>query len=257
MFPCRLKCAFLCFLLLFAAGCVQAPHTDRSQFIMVSRSQTAAMGQKTAEKIKQEKPISKDPALVGQVRGVGKRISEKSGTDYSWEFNVIDKDTVNAFALPGGNIFVYRGLLEMVDNNAQLATVIAHEIAHVKARHGAERMSMQMGTNLLGQLAQAALDMENPKVARTFQQAYGITSKVGVILPYSRTQEYEADKIGLILMAKAGYKPEAAIAFWGKMMEKNKGKQPPSWLSTHPPSSRRLNKIREAIPEIKSKYYRK
>jgi len=214
------------------------------------------MGKKTAQKIKEKKPISNDPALVEQVSDVGKRIAEKSQTDYSWEFNVIDEDTINAFALPGGKVFVYRGILELTDNNAQLATVIAHEIAHVIARHGAERVSMQLSTNMLGKVAQAALDLENPLLAKTFQQAYGITSQVGLILPYSRTQEYEADKIGLILMAKAGYNPEAAIAFWSKMQKKDKGKQPPPWLSTHPPSNSRLNKIKEAIPEIKSKYYK-
>ncbi len=256
MYPLKFKCVILCCVLLFAASCAKAPHTQRSQFIMVPKSRTVAMGRKAAKKIKKDKPILHDSEKVGRVRRVGGKIAHYTDSDYKWEFNVIDKDKVNAFALPGGEVFVYRGLLEMTDSNGQLATVIAHEIAHIIARHGAERMSMQLGANLLGQAAGVALNLEDPTAARAFQQAYGIGAQVGLLLPYSRTQEYEADHIGLILMAKAGYNPEAAIAFWSKMMKKDKGEHPPVWLSTHPLSQERLREIKEDIPIVKSRYYK-
>lgn len=244
-------------ILVLTAGCATAPHTQRSQFIMVPKSRTVAMGQEAAQKIKKEEPLSEDPALVQRVQGVGRRIAEHTDFEYDWEFNVVDKEVLNAFALPGGKVFVYRGLLEIMDTDAQLATVIAHEIAHVAARHGAERMSIQLGTALVGQAAGIVLDLSDPTAARVFQQAYGIGAQLGVILPYSRTHEYEADYIGLILMAKAGYDPQAAVAFWERMMQENKDeKEPPVWLSTHPLSRERLQEIKREIPGIKRKYYR-
>lgn len=240
-----------------SAGCATAPHTRRSQFIMIPKSRAVAMGREASRKIKKEEPLSEDPALVDRVQRVGGRIAAHTDSEYEWEFDVVDKDVLNAFALPGGKVFVYRGLLEIMDTDAQLATVIAHEIAHVIARHGAERMSIQLGTALVGQAAGIVLDMSDPTAARVFQQAYGIGAQVGVILPYSRTHEYEADHIGLILMAEAGYDPQAAVAFWERMMEENKDeKKPPEWLSTHPLSRERLQEIIQEIPGIKRKYYR-
>ncbi len=247
----------LCCLLALLAGCATAPHTQRSQFIVIPRSKAVAMGNQAAQEIKQKEPVSQDPALVNRVQRIGSRIAAQTGTDYDWEFNVIEKDVPNAFALPGGKVFVYEGLMDMVDSDDELATVIAHEIAHAIARHGAERMSVQLGAAVAGQAAGMALGLENPAVARVFQQAYGMASQVGVILPYSRTQEYEADNIGLILMAKAGYNPEAAQGFWRKMMELDKGKAPPAWLSTHPPSQDRLNEIQEQLPVVKGKHYQR
>jgi predicted Zn-dependent protease len=245
----------LCCLLALAAGCASAPHTQRSQFIMIPESRTVAMGRQAAQKIKKKEPVSHDPALVEPVRRIGRRIAAQTNKDYDWEFNVIDKDVPNAFALPGGKVFVYKGLMDMVDSDDELATVIAHEIAHAIARHGAERLSVQLGASLVGQAAGMALGFENPAVAKAFSQAYGMASQVGVILPYSRTQEYEADHIGLVLMAKAGYDPEEALDFWRKMMKLDKGKAPPAWLSTHPPSPDRLAEIKADLPMVKRKYY--
>ncbi len=251
------RAVLLCALTVLLASCATAPHTQRSQFIVIPRSKAVAMGNQAAQEIKQKEPVSQDPALVNRVQRIGNRIAAQTGTDYDWEFNVIEKDVPNAFALPGGKVFVYEGLMDMTDSDDELATVIAHEIAHALARHGAERMSVQLGASMVGQAAGMALGLENPMVARTFQQAYGMASQVGVILPYSRTQEYEADHIGLILMAKGGYDPEAALGFWRKMMELDKGKAPPAWLSTHPPSPERLDEIQQQLPVVKGKYYRK
>jgi predicted Zn-dependent protease len=172
------------------------------------------MGLEAAQQVKETEPLSHDPALTARVRRVGGRIAAQTGRDYDWEFNVIDEDVPNAFALPGGKVFVYRGLLEMTESDDELAVVIGHEIAHAMARHGAERMSVQLGTSLAGEAAGVAIGLESPVMAQVFYSAYGMASQVGVMLPYSRTQEYEADYIGLILMAQAGYDPDASLSFW-------------------------------------------
>lgn len=250
-----LRAVLFCFLLALTASCTKAPLTQRSQFIVLPESQTVAMGLEAAQQVKETEPLSSDPALTDRVRRVGERIAAQTGRDYEWEFNVIDEDVPNAFALPGGKVFVYRGLLGMTDSDDELAVVIGHEIAHAMARHGAERMSVQLGTALAGEAAGVAIGLESPAMAQVFASAYGMASQVGVILPYSRTQEYEADYIGLILMAQAGYDPDAALVFWRKMMQLDKGSAPPAWLSTHPPSQDRLIELQKDLPVIKGKYY--
>jgi predicted Zn-dependent protease len=173
------------------------------------------------------------------------RAAERS--DYRWEFSVIDEKQVNAFALPGGKVAVYTGIFPVAEDSDGLAVVMGHEIAHVIARHGAERMSQglaaELGANVLG----AAVG--GGPSANLVLAAYGLGAQLGVLLPYGRTQESEADHIGLILMAQAGYDPRAAIGFWQRMAGASRGGSPPEFLSTHPSHETREQQIREWLPE--------
>lgn len=203
--------------------------------------------------VKKEKVV-KGTAASEMLERVGGRIAAAADRpDYDWEFVLVENDQLaNAFALPGGKVFVYTGILKYTKNEAGLATVVGHEIAHVLARHGAERMSM----GLLAQLGEAALltavNSQSPTAVRAFQGAYGMAANIGVILPYSRQQEYEADRIGLILMAKAGYDPRSALDFWERMSRSSGDPKQPPFLSTHPTDEARIEKIRELLPEALS-----
>lgn len=146
-------------------------------------------------------------------------------------------------------MFIYTGILKLAQNEAELATVMAHEVGHVLARHGAERMSKQLIAQLGEQVALAALDIESQVAQSAFRLAFGVAANLGVILPYSRIQEFEADHLGLILMAEAGYDPHAAVSFWEKMGKQSKDKGLPVFLATHPPDDERLKRIKEALPE--------
>ena len=190
------------------------------------------------------------------VRRVGIRIARAANRpDFQWEFHVIDKPKVaNAFCLPGGKIFVYTGIFKYISSDAELATVIGHEVGHALARHGAERMSMGLLTQLGEQAAMMALNIQSTEAMQAFDAAYGVAANIGVLLPYSRTQEYEADHIGLILMALAGYDPHAALSFWEKMAQESKGKSSVEFLSTHPLDKNRIARIKALIPEA-MKYY--
>ncbi len=237
------------------AACATAPYTDRSQFIIVSASQEVSMGAQAAQQVKQKEHVSQDKAAGSRVRGIGERIAKVANRpDFKWEFTVIEKQDLNAFCLPGGKVFVYTGLLALVESDDELAAVMGHEIGHALARHGAERMSMSMATQLGGQVASAAIGMQNPAYAQLFNTAYGAGAQVGVLLPFSREQESEADYLGLILMTQAGYDPGAAVTFWQKMAAKSKGKAPPAWLSTHPADEDRIAAIEKDLDFVRKRY---
>jgi len=243
------------FFLLMA--CATAPYTGRSQLMLVSPQEEIALGNQASKEILQKEPLSHDPYYNDLVRRVGIRIARAANRpDFQWEFYVIDKPKVaNAFCLPGGKIFVYTGIFKYAETEAELATVIAHEVGHALARHGAERMSMSLLAKMGEQAALMALNIQTPEAAQAFDAAYGIAANLGVLLPYSRTQEYEADHIGLILMALAGYDPHAALSFWGKMAQESKDKPALEFLSTHPLDKNRIARIKALIPEA-MKYYR-
>ena len=246
------------FALLFVlVACATAPYTGRSQLMLISPSEELALGAKASQEILQKEPLSKDPYYNSLVRRVGIRIARVANRpNFQWEFHVIDKPkVVNAFCLPGGKIFVYTGIFKYANTEAELATVIAHEVGHALARHGAERMSMGLLAQMGEQAAMMALNIQTPEAAQAFDAAYGIAANVGLLLPYSRTQEYEADHIGLILMAMAGYDPHAALSFWEKMAQQSKGKTSIEFLSTHPLDKNRIARIKALIPEA-MKYYR-
>jgi predicted Zn-dependent protease len=185
---------------------------------------------------------------------VGKRIAAAANQpDYKWEFNVIQGKDVNAFCLPGGKVAFWEGIMPLCDTDAKIAVVMGHEVAHAIAHHGAERMSQGMGANIVGEALAIGLGKADPGVRENVLQAYGLGAQVGVMLPFSRKQESEADHIGLILMSKAGYDPHVALDFWDSM-RKLGGQKPPEFLSTHPADSTRIEQISRWIPEALTYY---
>ncbi|WP_231887769.1 M48 family metallopeptidase [Thermodesulfatator autotrophicus] len=246
----KLVLAFVLLGLLY--GCATAPVTGRKQLILIDPKTEVRLGLKAYEEILKKEKLCNDPVISTLVQRVGMRIARASGKHYDWEFKVIDKpDTINAFCLPGGKVFVYTGILPVAENEAGLATVLAHEIAHAIARHGAERMSIAMVAAFGETLAAHLFDFKNPRTRELFLAAYGLGTTIGVILPYSRKQEYEADTIGLYLMAKAGYDPREAVRFWERMRKVAAGrKKIPEFLSTHPADERRIEAIKNYLPKV-------
>jgi predicted Zn-dependent protease len=185
------------------------------------------------------------------VRRVGQRIAEAAQRpDYQWEFRVIEKDVANAFALPGGKVAVYTGILKYTQTDAGLAVVMGHEVAHALARHGGERMSQSMLEQAGLAAVQIGLQTSDPVIMQGVALAYGL----GVQLPFSRGQESEADHIGLVLMAKAGYDPREAVPFWERMSGGEQGQEPPQFLSTHPSGTTRIKQLQEWMPEALQYY---
>lgn len=234
---------------LSGCGFQKVEHTNRTQLITMGHSQEMQLGLEASEKIKKENKeyLDKDPKLLKRVQTIGNKIAKVANKpDFKWEFHTISKDTLNAFCLPGGKVFVYTGILKAAKNDDQLATVISHEIAHAIAQHGAERSSINQMVGITGQLLSVAVQTQAPQYQNTFAMAYGYGAQLGVMLPYSRTHELEADKIGLILMSKAGYDTKEALKFW-KNMGKASGRKPDSndFFSTHPSNKKRIEQIRE------------
>jgi len=246
------------FLLSFSIlSCYKAPVTGRNQFIILTQSQENEMGLTAFKEVLKNESISDNQSYNDAVTRVGQRIAAVSHTQgYEWDFKVIDDDEqINAFALPGGKVAVYTGILPVAETDAGLATVMAHEVAHVAARHGGERVS----TSVLAQLGAvgigAAMGGSDPYVYEAVMQAYGLGANVGVLLPFGRSQESEADRIGLIYMAKAGYDPREAVGFWERMNAAAEGKsQPPEFLSTHPGYQTRINNLNRWLPEAMTYY---
>ncbi len=245
------KVIFGVILALLFISCTKAPITGRSQFIMVDQAQEMQLGLQSEKKILQTQKISKDPVKNAMVRRVGMRIANITGQrNYKWEFFVINNNKeANAFCLPGGKVFVYTGLFKYIANDAELAAVMGHEIGHALARHGAERMSSGILAQTGGQVLQSVMvGQGNPQTTAMVMGAFGIGTQLGVMLPHSRTQEYEADHIGLVLMAKAGYNPQSALTFWNKFAKS--GQTPPEYLSSHPAPANRIATIRKLIPQV-------
>jgi len=251
--------ALLSILLGFAlsSSCSTAPYTGRRQMILVSEGQEMSLGEDAYRHVLRDSVVLRDYEAERVVRKVGEKIAAVAGKpDYRWEFTVInDPETVNAFAVPGGKVAVYTGIFAAARDEAGLAVVLGHEIAHALARHPAERMSQSLLLQLGGVGLSVALG-KNPTLANQVLEAYGIGAGVGVLLPFSRGQETEADRIGLILMAKAGYDPRVALDLWERMEKKNGGKgTPPEFLSTHPGYETRTQQLRSFMAEALS-YYR-
>ncbi len=229
-------------------SCATAPETGRSQFILISEAQGLQLGADAYRQIKSQKKISRNPKYTQPVVRVGSRVAAVSPRpNYKWEFTVFEDDSPNAFALPGGKVGVHTGLFKVAKNDAQLATVLAHEVAHAIARHGEERMSSQMAVGLGVGVAGAATGI-NPNV---LAQA----ATLGVVLPFSRTQEAEADAIGLKYMARAGYDPRQSIPLW-QNFAKYGGNRPPEFLSTHPSPGSRIQNLQRMMPQALAEYNR-
>jgi len=238
-------------LALLFIGCTKAPITGRNQLIMISPQQEMALGYQSAKEVLASEKVSADPQKNAMVKRIGERIAAVTNQgNYAWEFFVIDNDQeANAFCLPGGKVFVYTGLFKFAANDDELAAVMGHEIGHALARHGAERMSRGQLTQMGGQILGAVMQGRgNPQNTAAVMQAFGIGTQLGVMLPHSRTQEFEADHIGLVLAAKAGYNPQAALSFWEKFSKD--GQTPPEYLSTHPAPSNRIAEIKALLPKV-------
>jgi predicted Zn-dependent protease len=233
------------------AGCYTVPETGRSSMVMISPGEETQMGAAAFADIQAKEKISHDPDANERVRRVGRRIAEAVGDalpSAKWEFVVFDEPkTANAFALPGGKVGVYTGLLNLATTDDELAIVMGHEIGHVTARHGAERMSQGLVAGVIG--AGVGIATNDAKNRDLWRVGYGLFAG-GVTLAFSRSHESEADFIGLRYAAKAGYNPEAAIAFWQKMAKAKDSAQPPKWLSTHPSHADRIADLERWMPEV-------
>lgn len=236
--------------LLIAAGCVSAPYTGRSQLMLVSESQEVASGEQAYRHILRDSVLSENSQALRIVRRVGERIARAADKpEYRWDFRMInDPEMINAFCVPGGKVAVYTGIFPVARDEAGLAVIMGHEVAHALLRHSGERMSQAgiLGTGM----ALAGASGINPQIL----QALGLGASVGLILPFSRSQESEADRVGLILMAKAGYDPRVALEVWERMARNEKG-APPPFLSTHPGYETRVQQLRSFMPEA-LRYYR-
>lgn len=243
-----------CLCLLVLVGCAQVPLTNRRQLILVNRQQELAMGEEAYAEVLKEAKISGNAAMTAVMKRVGRRIADTANEpSFTWEFNLIESDQVNAWCLPGGKVAVYTGILPVCKNEGGLAAVIGHEVAHALARHGAERMSHGQVVNILGKGIDAALQSKAPGAREGVLAAYGLGANVGVMLPYSRSHESEADRIGIELMAKTGYDPSEAAALWDRMAEAG-GKAGFEFLSTHPHSDKRAVELRKVMPAMKNLY---
>lgn len=240
---------------LVAIGCQSAPLTERKQLLMVSAEKENAMGLTAYQEVLKEEPVTKNSAAADLVRKVGQRIAAAANRpDFDWEFNVIDSQTQNAFCLPGGKVAVYTGILPVCQNEAGLAVVMSHEIGHAIARHGGERMSHQMVQNTAKDALARVMQNRDESTQQIVLTAYGAGAQYGAILPYSRKHELEADHIGVLLMAKAGYDPSEAPVFWERFGTAKEGGAPMEFLSTHPSDARRASALRELLPEAMGIY---
>ncbi len=242
-------------------SCETVPITGRSQLSLVSDQQMTTLGFDAYKDFLSKNKLSTNAAETQRVKAVGVRIQnavtqffvQNKQADklagYKWEFNLVEGKEMNAFCLPGGKVVVYTGILPVTKDDAGLAVVMGHEVAHAVAGHGKERMSQ----GLLAQMGGAALSValtEQPAATKSlFMNAYGAGAQVGVLLPYSRLQESEADRLGLIFMAMAGYDPQAAVSFWERMAQSKKGSAPAEFLSTHPADQTRISNIKASMPE--------
>ena len=241
-------------LLLGVVACQTVPLTNRTQLLLIPEGTELQMGLTSYQEILKKGHVSHDPALNDQVRRVGTRIAEATGrTDYRWEFTVLEDKQVNAFCLPGGKVAVYTGILPITRDDAGLAAVLGHEVSHAIARHGGERISQQLAVQGGLIAIQAALAGRDPGTMQLITAGLGAGATVGLLLPWSRQQESEADHLGLIYMARAGYHPQAARDLWVRMASQGGARQP-EFLSTHPLPQTRIAQIEAWLPEALQHY---
>jgi predicted Zn-dependent protease len=248
------------------SACATVPLTGRTQISLVSPGNMLSMSQQQYGDFLKNNKLSDDQKSAAMVREVGGNIQkavERYFTQqgmaghlrsYAWEFNLIQSDEVNAWCMPGGKIAVYTGILPVTKNQNGLAVVLGHEIGHAVAGHGSERMSQLLMVQMGGVALATAIADRPQATQQLWLAAFGLGSQVGVLLPYSRLHEYEADRLGLIFMAMAGYDPDGAVAFWERLAAKKDGKGPPAFLSTHPTDEARIAKMKSVLPEAR-RYY--
>jgi len=248
-------------------ACKRVAVTGRNQLSLIPESQMIAMSTEQYAEVIKEGPLSTNQAQVDMIKRVGNTIKtavEKYMADqgrsselegYNWEFNLIKNDTtVNAWCMPGGKVAFYTGIIPVCVDETGIAVVMGHEVAHAIAHHGNERMSQQIVAQAGGQVASVMLANKSPLTQQLFGAAYGAGAQYGVILPFSRKHESEADKMGLVFMAMAGYDPHQAVEFWKRMSAVSGGQAPPEFMSTHPSDATRVADLEAYLPEA-LKYY--
>ena len=257
-------------LTLALAACEAAPFTGRSQLMLVSADQERALGLQAYRQVMSSERLSGNAGVNAMVERVGRRIAAAAenppdglwpAPGFAWEFKVVEKNMPNAFCMPGGKVAVYTGLLPITQTEAGLAVVIGHEVAHALARHGAERISdammVQVGTAAAAVAISSSASGRNRAYTPMIIGALGAGAALGYLLPMSRTQESEADRIGLVLMAMVGYDPREGVGLWQRMAAaKGNQQRQAEWLSTHPADETRIQNIRGWIPDA-MKYYRR
>lgn len=250
------RLAFLPLMFLLLSGCYTVPETGRSSFTLLPEGQVRSMGVSSFEEIKANSPLITSGRNYEMIQRVGNRIASAAGNDVpnaDWEFIYIDEDQANAFALPGGKIAIYDGMFDVIDSEDELAFIMGHEVAHVTARHSNQRLSQAMVLAGVGIGVGYAIQDLDSSEKQLILAAYGLGSTVGISLPYSRLHESEADYIGQLYMARAGYNPEVAPGVWEKMAKKSPSGTP-GWLSTHPTHEDRTQALRESMPRAKQEY---
>jgi len=249
------------------ASCSTVPITGRSQVTLIPAETMLSMSTQQYTEFLNTHKLSPDKNKTRMVKQVGTDIQKavekyfaENGLSerlngYRWEFNLVEDKAINAWAMPGGKVVVYTGLLPVAGDATGLAVVLGHEVAHAVAGHGNERMTQALGVQLGGMALSTALAREPQMTQELWMRVYGAGAQYGLLLPYSRLHESEADHLGLIFMAMAGYNPGAAVAFWERMAAEKKGQAPPEFLSTHPSDETRIADIKKLIPKAML-YYR-
>jgi predicted Zn-dependent protease len=252
--------------LFFIASCSTVPITGRSQLSLIPGSSMLSMSLSQYDTFLKEHKVSTDRAQTDMVKRVGSRIQNaveryfaSKGmssrlASYKWEFNLVEDKEVNAWCMPGGKVVVYTGILPVAQGETGLAVVLGHEISHAIAEHGNERMSQGLLAQFGGMALAEALSAKPAATQQLWMTVYGVGAQYGAILPYSRIQENEADHLGLIFMAMAGYDPRESVTFWQRMSAQKGGNAPPEFLSTHPADATRIENIKGLIPEA-MRYY--
>ncbi len=251
--------------LFFLVSCASVPITGRKQLVAIPSSQIIALSDESYTKVLGENQLSLNSDYVSAVKNVGENLSRAVETylkqngleayikDYNWQYNVFVSEELNAWCMPGGQIAFYEGIMPVCKDENGIAVVMGHEIAHAVAQHGNERMSQQLMIQLGGIALSEALKTQKQETIDLALIAFGVGSKVGVELPFSRTHESEADELGLYFMAMAGYNPNTAPDFW-KRMEASSGTRPPEFLSTHPDPSNRIENLNRLLPKAMEYY---
>ncbi len=231
------------------------PVTGRSQLMLLPEGTEVEMGLTAYREVLSKGKVSADSTLNAQVTRVGRRIAEATGKNYQWEFRVLEDKQANAFCLPGGKVAVYTGILPLTQDDAGLAAVLGHEVSHAIARHGGERVSQGLLVQTGLAATQVALARNDPRMVQSVTSLLGAGAAVGLLLPWSRAQESEADHLGLVYMAKAGYHPSAARDLWVRMAQAERSQgRPLEFLSTHPAPETRIRQIEGWIPEALQYY---
>lgn len=251
---------------LLLSACSSVPITGRKQLSLVSDQEILTSSLTQYKDYMGKAPRSKNTVQSAQVTRVGQRIAAATEqylrdhglatevSNFAWEFNLIKEDQVNAFCMPGGKIVVYEGLMKIISSDDELAVVLGHEVAHAVAKHSNERMSQQMMAQYGAQVLGGILSGKSAATQALAGQVYGLGAQYGVMLPFSRKHETEADYMGLVLMYMAGYQPEAAVNFWKKMAVASGGNATPEFMSSHPSDASRISSIQKLLPEIRQKY---